>query len=79
MENQTLNQRKIALAQSEHASVVIEIIRDCLPATPLVTDSEWGTIVNTITLDANSTLMRAVVDRLDSIRNGILHQEQNVK
>ena len=37
MENeQNLKQRKIALAQSEHASTIIELMKDCMAQTPLV-------------------------------------------
>lgn len=72
---QSLKQRKIALAQSEHASTLVEIIKDCMPQTPLVAESEWKTIVNTITLDANGTLFRSVVDYLERIRRGELHDE----
>jgi hypothetical protein len=75
MEDQTLKQRKIALAQSEHASTIIELMRDCMSQIPLVDDrSQWKTIVNTITLDANSTMLRAMVDLLDAIRKGSMHE-----
>lgn len=76
MENeQNLKQRKIALAQSEHASTIIELMKDCMAQTPLVDDkSQWKTIVNTITLDANSTMLRMMVDLLEAIRNGSLHE-----
>lgn len=70
---QSLKQRKIALAQSEHASIVAHIIRDCIPQTPLVTSSEWETIVNAITFDAYSSMVLNVVDYLDRIRKGELH------
>jgi len=76
MENeQSLKQRKIALAQSEHASTIIELMKDCMAQTPLVDDkSEWKTIVNTITLDTQSTMLRSMVDLLEAIRNGSLHE-----
>lgn len=77
MENdQTLKQKKIILAQSEHAPVVIELMRDCLSQTPLIADTEWKTIVNTITLDTQSTMLRAMVDLLEDIRKGSLHEEK---
>jgi hypothetical protein len=75
MENQTANQKKIALAQSEFAPVVIELMKDCMSKIPLVDDkSEWKTIVNTITLDTQSTMLRTMVDYLEAIRNGSLHE-----
>ena len=76
MENQTLTQKKIALAQSEHAPIIIELMRDCLSQTPLIADTEWKTIVNTITLDTQSTMMRSMVDLLENIRKGSLHEKK---
>ena len=73
---QSLKQKKITLAQSEHARTVIEIMRDCASKIPLVGDTEWKTIVNTITLDAQSTLIREVADYMEEIRKGLLHEPQ---
>lgn len=76
MENeQSLKQKKIALAQSEQASVIVEILRDCTSKIPLVADTEWKTIVNTLTLDAQSNLIREVVDYIERIRRGELHDK----
>ena len=73
--NQSLVQKKIALAQSEHASTVIELMKDIMSKIPLVDEkSEWKTIVNTITLDTQSTMLRSMVDYLEDIRKGILHE-----
>ena len=75
MEDQSLKQKKIALAQSEHAPVIIELMRDIMSQTPLIDDkSEWKTIVNTITLDTQSTMLRDMVDYLENIRKGVLHE-----
>lgn len=76
MDEQNIKQKKIALAQSEHASTIIEILKDCTTKIPLVGDTEWKTIVATITLDAQSNLIREVVDYLERIRRGELHNEQ---
>lgn len=77
MENeQSLKQKKIALAQSEHAPVIIELMKDIMSKIPLVDDkSEWKTIVNTITLDTQSSMLRNMVDYLEDIRKGKLHEE----
>lgn len=75
MEDQNLKQKKILLAQSEHAPIIIELMKDCMLKIPLVDDkSEWKTIVNTITLDSQSNLLRAMVDYLEAIRAGALHE-----
>jgi len=77
MENQTANQKKIALAQSEHAATIIELMKDCTDKSELIDrKSEWGTIVNTLTLDAESTMIRRMVDYLEAIRNGALHEQK---
>jgi hypothetical protein len=74
MENeQTLKQKKIALAQSEHAPIIIELMKDCLTKTPLIAESEWKTIVNTITLEVQSTMIKNMVDYLEEIKKGNLH------
>ena len=78
MENQTelsLRQKKIALATSEHAPIIIELMKDCMQQVPLTADTEWKTIVNAITLDVQGTLIRTMVDHLEGIRQGKLHQE----
>ena len=75
MENQTQNQKKIALAQSEHAATIIELMKDCITKTELIDEkSEWHTIVNTVRLDAESTMIRRMVDYLEDIRKGSLHE-----
>ena len=73
---QSLIQKKIALAQSEHAPVIIELMKDIITKTELVGDTEWKTIVNAITLDVQSTMLRSMVDYLDNIRKGGLHEQK---
>lgn len=74
MENQTANQKKIALAQSEHAGTIIELMKDCTSQVPIVADTEWKTIVNAITLEVQGTMLRRMVDYLEEIRKGSLHE-----
>jgi ribonuclease D len=77
MEDQTLKQKKIALAQSEHAGTIIELMKDCMGQPELVDKkSEWTTIVNTITMDAQSTMIRRMIDYLEEIRKGGLHDKK---
>jgi len=77
MEDQNLKQKKILLAQSEHAPIIIELMKDCMLKIPLVDDrSEWKTIVNTITLDSQSNMLRMMVDYLEDIRKGSLHEQK---
>lgn len=72
MEDQTINQKKIILAQSEHAPVILELMKDCMIKNSLVADTEWQTIVNAITLDVQGTMLKDMADRLEAIRNGSL-------
>jgi len=72
--NPTLKQRKIALAQSEHAPTVIELLKDCLEQSQLVGDTEFATVKNAITLDVQSNILKRMVDRLEEIRQGALHE-----
>ena len=71
---QSLRQKKITLAQSEHASVIIELMKDCMPSPTLVADNEWDTIVNAIRLDTQSTMMMKMTDYIEQIRQGLLHE-----
>jgi hypothetical protein len=72
MEDQTLTQKKIILAQSEHAPIIIELMKDCMEQVPIIADTEWKTIVNAITLEVQSTMLRNMVDHLEDIRQGAL-------
>lgn len=71
---QSLKQKKIALAQSVHAPMIIELMRDCISQVPIIADTEWKTIVNAITLDVQSTMMRRMVEHIEEIKKGVLHE-----
>lgn len=64
----------MALAASEHAPVIIELMKDCMTQNPIVDETEWKTIVNAITLETQGTMLRTMVDHLEGIRNGSLHE-----
>jgi hypothetical protein len=74
--NQNLTQKKIALAQSEHASVVIELMKDIMPQTPIIAETEFKTLVNAITLDVQATMLKDMVDYLEKIRRGFLFESK---
>ena len=71
---QTLKQKKILLATGEFAPVVIELVKDCISQSHIVDKTEWETIVNAITLEVQGTMLRNMVDLLENIRNGSLHE-----
>lgn len=72
MDAQTLNQRKIALAQSVHSSIIVELVKDVLQQVPLVGNDQWETIRNSIIIDTSSTLLRDLVEHLEDIKKGKL-------
>lgn len=75
MENeQTIKQKKIALAQSEHAFTVIELMKDCTSKSPIIADTEFKTMVNAITLEVEANMMMRVADYIEEIRKGVLHE-----
>ncbi len=75
LNEQSLKQKKIALAQSEHSSVIIELMKDCMtPVSDLIADTEWKTVVNAITLDVQGKMLTQMVDLITSIRSGSLHE-----
>ena len=74
---QSLRQKKISLATSEHAPVIIELMKDCMDQVPaLIGETEWDTVVNAIRLDVQGKMMTTMVDHLEGIRKGKLHEPQ---
>ncbi len=69
---QSMNQQKILLANSPQAAVMIELIKDILQKPPLVGNSEFETMRNAIIIDTSSSILRDMVDYLESIRRGAL-------
>lgn len=72
---QTLKQKKIAFAQSEHLEAVLAILKDSAGQQKLVGETEFETIKNAITLDSNSTMIKNFINLIDHIKKGGLHQE----
>ena len=74
---QSLTQKKIALAQSEHASIIVELIKDCMTKnTQLIADTEWKTLVNALTLEIESNLIISVSQYIEKIRQGYLYENK---
>lgn len=69
---QTLNQQKIALAQSIYVPIVIELVKDVLKKVPLIGKDQWETMKNAIIIDTSSEILRDLVDHLDAIKKGSL-------
>lgn len=67
-EDQSTLQKKIAFANSEHVATVIQILQECGGVTALVGDTEFATIVNAVTLDAQQDLLKKFINSLDAIK-----------
>lgn len=77
---QSIRQKKIFLAGSEHASTIIELMKDCMTQGPLIDDkSQWKTNINAITLDVQGEMLKNMVDHLEAIRKGSLHNPEGVE
>lgn len=74
---QTIVQKKIAFAQSpEMFSAALEILRESIKQVKLVGDTEHATVVNAVTLDAQSQLIMDFIAAVDRIKKGELHTSQ---
>lgn len=73
-QEQSLKQKKIAFAQSEHIEAVIALIKESCGEHVLVGETEFETIKNAVTLEANSTLIKNFINLIDHIKKGGLHQ-----
>lgn len=69
---QSLNQKKIALAQHQYADVIVELVRDALPRVPLVGKDEWETVKNAVTIDTSNNILIKLVEYLSEIKQGSL-------
>lgn len=69
-ENVTLNQKKIAFAQSEHIEAVLSILKDACRQAKLVGDNEFETVRNAVTMDAQSDLIIKFINTIDFIKSG---------
>jgi hypothetical protein len=72
--NITLNQKKIAFANSEHLEAVLAILKDCGGVPKLVGETEFNTIVNAVTLDAQQNMLTKFINTIDFIKQGGLVQ-----
>lgn len=75
-QNQSTKQKKISFANSEHISTVVLILQECVKREKLIGDTEFSTVVNAVTLDAQSQLIIDFINTLDRIKSGDLHSTQ---
>lgn len=70
-EQQTLKQKSVAFATSEHYAGAVELLKQS--RTQLMTilaDNEFQTLVNALTLELESNLIQRFVVLVDDIRTG---------
>lgn len=75
-EEQSLNQKKITFAQSAHIEAVIALLKDCGGVQKLIGDSEFETVVNAATLDAQQNMITKFINQIDFIKQGGLVQTE---
>lgn len=71
---QTMAQKKMAFASSSHVEAVIQLLQECGGVTKLIGDSEFETVVNAATLDAQQTMITKFINMVDAIKSGSLVQ-----
>jgi len=69
-------QKKIEFAQSEHIETVISLLKECSRQPKLVGDTEFSTIVNAVTMDAQGEMIIKFINSIDFIKKGGLITEQ---
>lgn len=69
-ENQSIQQKIISLTQSEHAETVILILKRVSEVNQLVGDTDYKTIVNAVTFDAQQNMILKVLELFESVKNG---------
>ncbi len=69
-----MKQKKIAFAQSEHVDAVVALLREAGGVPKLVGDTEFETVVNAATLDAQANLVTKFLNQIDFIKQGGLNQ-----
>lgn len=72
---QSLKQKKIAFAQSEHIEAVIALLKDSGGVAKLIGESEFETVVNAATLDAQQNMITKFINSIDFIKKGGLHNQ----
>jgi len=69
--DQTLRQKMITFATSEQAPGAIELLKKCrTQLTTIMADTEYGTLVNALTLEIEANLIQRLVVVIDKVRNG---------
>lgn len=65
----TIKQKKVVLA-TQFSDAVLDVVRQCMDKNMLVADTEWATLRNAVTLDAQSNLLKNIMELLEKIKEG---------
>jgi len=72
--NQSEVERKIQFAQAGDVDIVIKLLNKCrTPIVSIVADSQFQTLVNALTLEAETKLIQEFASYIGRIREGELH------
>ena len=75
-DQQSVIQKKIAFCQSEHIETVVSILKECSRQEKLVGDTEYATVVNAVTMDAQGDMIIKFINTIDFIKKGGIVTEQ---
>jgi len=67
-EDPNILKQKIEFANSAHVAIVIQILKECSRQEKLVGDTEYATIVNAVTMDAQGEMIIKFINSLDAIK-----------
>jgi len=76
LDEQSEIQKKIAFAQSDHIATVISLMKECAQQQKLVGDTEYETVVNAVTMDAQGAMIIKFINAIDFIKQGGLVTQQ---
>jgi hypothetical protein len=66
---QTIQQKKSIIA-NQYADAVIELVKQSMEQTPLVDETEWKTLRNAITIDAQANVLNKLIEVINRIKEG---------
>ena len=69
--DQTLEQKKVSFATSEHYQGAVELLKQSLTQiTSLIGEDEFGTLKNAMTVELETALIQRFVVAINNIRSG---------
>lgn len=74
-DSQSITQQKIAFAQSEHVAIVVSILKECSRQQKLVGETEYATVVNAVTMDAQGDMIIKFINSIDFIKKGLINEQ----